>query len=358
MAIDCWTIIGGGTFGVRGNLTPGDVEKLIKTKTADRLHIEKPLSTKGWKLIQDKLISKRPDITIRCFGSGSTWDGFSFLRQIPSVQRLQIDHVTQLQDIEAIAELPDLRRLEFGCYNLKDFDFFARLPEQLEELIIGQTASKKLNLNILSRYKQLKVLYLEGHSKGIETIKELGRLEELTLRSIKADGLAFLTGLKHLWMLDIKLGGTTDLSALKKMKGITYLELWMIKGLRDLSFIPSMTGLRYLFLQSLTQIESLPDLSKLKKLRRVDLESMKDLKSIEGVAKAPALEAFIHTDARGMKPEAYLPMLKHNTLETFRAFTGRVGDNKQIVELMAEYGLSKETDEPDAFDAMIACKPS
>jgi hypothetical protein len=159
-----------------------------------------------------------------------------------------------------------------------------------------------------------------------------------------------------LWKLDIKLGGTTNLRVLKKMAGITYLELWMIKGLEDVSFIAGMTGLRYLFLESLTRIETLPNLGKLKHLKRIDLETMKGITTLEGVAKAPALETFIHTGAKGMAPEGFVSILKKKSLKAFRAGTGKMSDYRKILELMEKYGVEEDEDESDRSELIRSCR--
>jgi hypothetical protein len=140
------------------------------------------------------------------------------------------------------------------------------------------------------------------------------------------------------------------------MAGITYLELWMIKGLEDVSFIAGMTGLRYLFLESLTRIETLPNLGKLKHLKRIDLETMKGITTLEGVAKAPALETFIHTGAKGMAPEGFVSILKKKSLKAFRAGTGKMSDYRKILELMEKYGVEEDEDESDRSELIRSCR--
>jgi hypothetical protein len=160
-----------------------------------------------------------------------------------------------------------------------------------------------LDLTILGRFPRLKQLKIEGQTKGIAVISRLTALEDLTLRSITLPDLVLLLPLTNLRALDIKLGGTKDLSLLPRIGRLQYLELWMIRGLTDLSAVGRLPYLRYLFLQALRRVEALPDLSLDVELRRVYLRTMKGLRDLRPLATAPALEQLMLIDFGHLQPE-------------------------------------------------------
>ena len=239
-----------------------------------------------------------PDIALRAYGS---YDGsisnLEFLRFFPTVRRFSADAL---------------------YHSLQTIEGLRHLPENLESLTIGWT-KPKLDLAILARFKSLKALSLEGQTKEIAAISRLTSLEELTLRSITLPDLSLLLPLTELRALDIKLGGTKDLSLLPRIGRLQYLELWMVKGLTNLTPVGQLPHLRYLFLQSLRRVEALPDFSHDVDLRRVHLEMLKGLRDLRPLATAPALEQLVLMEMRQLEPEDLrflleLPHLKGATV--------------------------------------------
>lgn len=155
------------------------------------------------------------------------------------------------------------------------------LTPKLQTLGLGQTRTKTISLSVLSRFPDLKELFVEGRHRGFEAVSSLQSLEKLTLKSIFLPDLSLLLPLRRLWWLDLKLSGITNLSLLPQIGQLKYLELWMVKGLSDLSVIGSLTALQCLFLQALKNVIGLPSFKNLKDLRRVTSDMMKGLKSIE-----------------------------------------------------------------------------
>jgi hypothetical protein len=168
-----------------------------------------------------------PQVTLRAFGSyDKSINNLEFLRFFSFHGRFSADAL---------------------YHSLKSLNGLRYLPENLEELEIGQT-KLNLDLSILERFRNLKTLYLEGQTKGISVLSRLTSLEDLTLRSISLPDLSILLPLTNLLALDIKLGGTKNLSLLPEVGKHRYLELWMVKGLCDISSIGRLPNLRYLFL--------------------------------------------------------------------------------------------------------------
>src|SRR5712692_9693696 len=93
-----------------------------------------------------------PHVRLRAFGGNIT--NLEFLRFFPTVRRFSADAVYR---------------------SLESLDGLRHLPEDLEALTIGWT-KRKLDLGILRRFKELRSLYLEGQTKGIDALSELTSL--------------------------------------------------------------------------------------------------------------------------------------------------------------------------------------
>ena len=145
--------------------------------------------------------------------------------------------------------------------------------------------------------------------------------------------LSLLVGLANLWSLDIKLGGTKNLTLLPHLKSLKYLELWMIKGLEDVSTIASLESLQSLFLQALRRVVSMPPLDASSNLRRVVIETMKGLTDLRPFAMAPSLREFAAWDMGHLQPEAFRPFVGHPTLEYLSAGLGSRKKNDAVVAM-------------------------
>jgi hypothetical protein len=133
--------------------------------------------------------------------------------------------------------------------------------------------------------------------------------------------------MRYLVSLDIKLGGTKDLSLLPEVGRLRYLELWMIRGLENISSVGRVRTLQYLFLQALKRVESVPSLRDLRLLRRVHLETMKGLSDLQPIADAPGLEELLVIDMRHLQPEALRPFVGHRTLRAAAVGLGSLKKN-------------------------------
>jgi hypothetical protein len=335
-------------YSFRGSLSTAEIDSLAANPTVRVLQTSEPATAATWDLINQRLVMSRPDIQIRVFAHYGMKCDLSFLHQICKVQRLSLDCLRDVAGIETIADLPELRSLAVGIYNLDNFDFLKGLDAtKLTAISLMATASKKPSLKVLSRFRHLTRLYLEGQQKDIEVIDGLKMLEDLTLRSVTAKSFGFLHDLRRLWSLDLKLGGSNDLSALAGMSSLKYLELWQVRGLQDLSPIAQVTGLQYLFLQLLPQVTELPDFSGLVRLRRIYLENMKGLRSVAAVDRAPSFEDLIVVSAKNLAPDDFRPLLRKKTLKRLIAYFG--SETKNVALKVAARDAGLETDQNPQF---------
>jgi len=333
-----------------GRLSRWDINKLLKDKDLEVLQTAEAVDEDTLRRLNDSLFSKRPDVQFRVYGFYSSACDLEFLSLMTNVRDLSVDCLHNASGIEAIVSLPRIRRLGIGIWNLEDLGFLNEVSDEIESISIGTTRSKKPDLAPLARFSKMKRIYLEGQRKNIEVVSQLGNLEKVVLRSITVPDLEFLKPLERLWSLEIKLGGTKNLAALKGMTRLKYLELWQVLGLSDLDVISTLTGLQYLFLQSLTRVGNLPDFRELTSLRRISLETMKRLQDVSTLRHAPALIEYIHIAANNLQPGDYLPLLENENVRKVRIGFGSDKKNNAFKALLSKYGKEWAEFKPFEFE--------
>jgi hypothetical protein len=307
--------------GILNVATPLDEAKL---RAIDRklrvVQFETPLNERDCQILAE-FMKEHPQVVLRAF------DLFAF----------------RITDLEFLRHFSSIKKFQCNLWKLPSFDGLAHLSNELEELHLGRTRSKALSLKILDRFPNLKVLYVEGHTKHANVIGTLSTLEDLTLRSVTFSDLDFLRPLRNLWSLDIKLGGTKDLSALPDIGLLKYVELWMIRGLDDLTPIGAIPTLQYLFLQSLKQVRELPPMTRLSSLRRIHIEDLKGLVDLAPIRNAPALEE-LTVSARHLQPHHFLCLKNHPTLKRASIGLGSDRKNREVENILSLPRISYGTE--------------
>jgi hypothetical protein len=321
-------------------LSESQIASLIKNEELDVIQIwADDLDAENLDKLNRRFFPRRPDVPFRVWGGRRSAD-LTPLSRLTNVRHLVADCIQEATGVESVTSLRNLESLSIGVFSLKDLGFLNDVVPTITRLSLGWTRSKRPDLNSLGRFKSLRTVSIEGHSKNIEVLGSLKKLENVTLRSVTTPSLEFLADLPALWSLDIKLGGTNNLSALKGNSTLKYLELWQVSGLKDISVVSTLKSLQYLFLQALRNITAIPDLSRLKRLRRVHLEDLRGLTDISGVASAPALEEFIHFWARRQAPADYASLLQSRTLRKASVKFGSLRKNREFDELREGAGIS------------------
>lgn len=257
------------------------------------------------------LLRRHPGVGLRVYGFGrGPYPTLDFLEHFPTVEDVAIE-CYDLQDISGLRFLrPDLRRFSFG-----------------------QTR-KRFSLAPLERFDQLKRLWLYGHSKDLEVLSELERLQRLSLRAITLPNLRLLTPLKDLEIFELKLGGTRDLRDLPQFGRLRYFETFLVRGLSDLGPLADLRSLEYLFLQAQRQVTSLPSFEPAVALRRVHLQTMKGLRDLAPLACAPALETLVAVDMVHLSPDDFLPFVGHPSLREAAIGLGSKKKNDAVDALL------------------------
>jgi hypothetical protein len=238
-----------------------------------------------------------------------------FMADYPDVLLYVYGRDPALRDLHFLRYFPTVRRFATRLFELETLDGLAYLSPDLEYLSIGSTRSRKFSMGPLARFSRLEELYLERQSKDLHTIGRLKNLRRLTLQSITLPDLSILTPLERLWSLDIKLGGTKDLTLLPSIGRLKYLELWMIRAIEDVSPISELSSLQDLLLQALRRVERLPSMAGLTNLRRVHLHTMKGLRDLSPLTQAPALEELLVWDMNHLQVDDFRCLVGHPTLK-------------------------------------------
>jgi hypothetical protein len=318
------------------SLTEKEVIELVRDKDLKVLQCADPVDNQTWEMLNKILFTKRPDIELRVYGFYSLVCDLAFTSIMTNVHHFSVN-CRDVEGVEHISAMQNLESLGIEIYHLDRFDFLNQITPHLKKLSLGQTKSNKPDLTPLKRFGSIQEIYIEGQHKNIEVLSDLKSLQDVTLRSITTPDINYLSPLKSMWSLDIKLGGIRNINGIAGMNNIKYLELWQINGLSDINVISSLTGLQYLFLQSLRQVTGLPSFSQLTNFRRIYLENMKGLEDIRSLVNAPVLEEFIHADNRKFLPQDYIPILKNRTLKkTFVGFSSKKM-SLQFNDLLREY---------------------
>lgn len=285
-------------------------------------------------LIDEDLAPLVPEHTTVQISSRLTDDDFrrlaDFMAGFPDVRlRVYGGYDGSINDLDFLRLFPRLRRFSVDAiYELPSLDGIGHLSEGLEDLLIGWTRSKRFSLRTLTKFRNLKTLYLEGQQKDFAAVGELHALEDLTLRSITLPDLSALLPLRHLTSLDIKLGGTRDVSLLPQIGALTYVELWRIRGMEDVSSLADVPTLERFFLQTLKGVTFLPSLARSPNLRSVALDTMKGITDLAPIADAPNLELLRLIQMCHLEPEALRPFIGHPTLRD--GTWGLCSDRKNI----------------------------
>ncbi len=333
--------------GIGPGVTNAELETIALNKQIRTVQFSVPLEKSDIDNLERIVFARRPDIELRVFGHYSATCDLSFLQRTPSVRKLSADCLMKAVGIDAVTRLENLEELSIGIYGLDSFEFLDEIPSTLTKLGLHLTSSKKPSIAAVERFRDLRHLYVEGQSKGIESVRNLLNLEKIVLRSISTRDVSYLSELPKLWSVDVKLGGIKDFSALSTLK-LKYLELWLVRGLSDLSFISSCESLQFLFLQSLKQVEALPSLKNLIQLRRIYLEDLKGLEDLDSLEFAPGLTEFVYAAAIKKKPEDLIPVLKNPSVKSVGCWFGSDRKNKAFEELAKSFGKAKYV--PSEFD--------
>lgn len=329
----------GGTYTVKPGITIKELEEIAKDKDLDQISFANcVLKGQDIRNLEKCIFSKKKNTLLYIFNYRPENTNIEFLKLLPSLKKLSLNNLIVTTEIDKIEFPNNLEELSISECNVQVYEILKKINPKLKRLIIGKSLTAKLDLSFISRFSNLKYIYIEAHDKGIEEISKLKYLEEIVVRSISLPNINFLKNMASLWSVEIKLGGIKDFSALENMPNIKYLELWLIKGLKDISFISKMKGLQNLHLESLTNIKQLPSLEKLTNLRRIELMNLNGLETLNALKAAPRLQDFFFTEIKKMQPTDLIPVLENTNVKNLYIYFPSDRKNNEFNLLAKKYG--------------------
>src|SRR5262245_43142742 len=226
-------------------------------------------------------------------------------------------------------------RVSLFLDGVTSFEPLRSLRPDLEQLTLSGSTKGRVSLAPLRHFTALRELTIVGHRNGLETVAQLRSLERLCLISLKLPDLEMFEPLSELRAFELKLGGTTNLTALPRIGRLRYLEIWRVNGLSDLSVIAELMDLQYLFLQHVKRVEHLPSLRPCRHLRRVHLDRVA-IRDLRAIADAPNLEELLLLDMPQLPLDAFRPLVNHPAL---RALTAGVRNETRRAQIRSLVGL-------------------
>jgi len=229
-------------------------------------------------------------LNVRFYGHyGSEFDGRT-LRHLPSVRSLNIDCLMRANHLEFLDELAWLEEFAFGVFEANIPQLLeSRALTRLRRLILASTRKDNIDLAPLESYANLEELFINGHSRHIEAIANLSRLQKLSLGGIgKKKSLSFIKSIPSLKALTYILGGRLDLSDLAHA-GLERLEILRVLGLSEIN-LALFPKLERLTVEDQLRLEEL-DIRPLRKLQRLSIFNCKSLTRLVGIDSADLLES-------------------------------------------------------------------
>jgi hypothetical protein len=232
-----------------------------------------------------------------------------------------------------------LDHLALGVFEQHDWGVLERLRPGLMTLRLGATRSQ-VRLDAIARFRDLKVLSLDGQMNGIDVVSGLAALQELNLRSITTPDLGCVSSLDRLWSLTIVLGSLGSFRGIQRKPGLKYLAIRQVRRVTSLDIVGTLPDLQHLYLQSLPAIDTLDGLGQTRSLRRLVLEHMRGLRSFQALSTVPTLEEFALIDGRPQQPQMLLPVLTNPAVRRVSAFFGSDLKNAAFARLRDAHGKS------------------
>lgn len=300
-----------------------------------------PVDDRVWPLINDVVLAKRNDIWLRIYGFYSDTCDLNFLPLLSNVKKLSVDRIMVSKNIERLTELPHLCSLRLDVYDLKSFDFLSELESRIKDLTLERTKSKMPDLKFLEGFNSLEALRISGHSKNIEVLGELKRLNDLSLRGITIGNFNFIKPLQNLLSLNIDLVKCEDFFSLEDLM-IKSFGMSEIRNLDDISFISGFQSLQDLFLSDLNKVTCFPQLASRNTVRRIFIDNMKSLSNIGYAFECKNLVDFIFRAERtSLLPQNFKPITALQKIKYATIGTGSLKKNRQINEFLENAGIPR-----------------
>lgn len=209
-------------------------------------------------------------------GSHSNYENISFVKAIPHIQSLDLNHNQSLSDLSALKELKHLQILNLNrCESIPSDLSFLKESYHLQKLYLNNYSYSQNNLLDLSELKNLKeltTLSLERSLvKDYSIFEQLPQLQHLNLARNQLKDISFLAKLTNLDSLNLSSNQIQNISTLAKLQSLKSLRL-DYNQVQDISIIRWFKNLETLYLsQNKIKYISLSFLNTFTKLKKLEL---------------------------------------------------------------------------------------
>lgn len=306
--------------------------KLVIVQFSDKIYSDKILIE-----LNQLCLDYGENFSIRFYGHYQDSFDCKILLKLPDLKSLWLDCLLKAENIEILTELKNLKRLGLGVFELKATEIFQSYNLQnLNELFIGETKTKALNLEYLNKYKDLKHLIICGHTKNIDVVGKLPNLEFLGLNSVSKVPLNFVNNLKKLKSLQVILGGRENLDEIEENK-IENLEIIRVRGFNSLKNISNFNMLKNLQIEDQIQLKELHFDQELPSLRDFKLLNCKTFKHLTGLENLNSLNQLriYQTD---INFDDFINQPLPKSLEVFAFYTTKTKIDKEIRQRLSKLG--------------------
>ncbi len=202
----------------------------------------------------------------------------NFVEKIASLEYLDIEYNKKITNIIALSNLENLKELNLGSLKkLEDLSPISNL-KNLESLIISSTNVSDITL--LENLENLKILScINVDIPNIDVVSKFTKLEELYISSNLITDFSPLENLISLKKLILTSTNFKDISKLKNLKNLEYINLNYTKNLENLEVLGSFTQLKSIDMYGIVMSDiSFEWLSSLKELTEFNIMIPKHLK--------------------------------------------------------------------------------
>lgn len=322
------------------DLSFNEANEIKDNQNVKYIQISKEIPQQALKLVNDIILTERSDIQFRVYGFYGIECNLKFLENLTNIVNLSIGEINSISvnNIDALSCITNLKSLRICFDELKDISFLANLSPNIINLMLGTgIQNSHLDFSIIERFQFLETLFIYKINNGYSILKKMNRLKKLTINSSNIREFTFLKE-TNINTLSLGMMRNCDCSTLNGNEKINQLELYSLNGLDDLSILSELPKLEGGFIAQNNRIERIPELRKCKDIKILILDRIKKLSDISELAFVPNVERIEIYQAKLVDLLSIEEILKNPSLKSFRCTTGSMKKDRQIKELIEEYG--------------------
>ena len=224
---------------------------------------------------------------------------FSPLEKLTALDELNLEGMSGLRNVSALARLTNLEELDLASTGVSDVSALARLTH-LERLYLTDTAVS--DVSSLASLTNLETLYLHGTAiSDVSSLAGLTNLKRLYLRYTAVSDVSSLASLTNLETLGLSDTAVSDVSALASLTNLEWLGL-LDTAISDVSALAHLTNLETLDL-GLTDVSDVSALAGLINLERLYLTftAVSDVSALAHLTNLETLD-LQYTDVSDVSP--------------------------------------------------------